>query len=426
MSALSSTGNAVQGNFIGTNAAGTADLGNTTNGVFQSQASSTIGGDVAGARNIISGNSNPGIVFNGSSGNLVQSNFIGTDVTGTIGFGVSQGGVQVISGADNSFGGSTPEGRNIISGNGGHGFQIRQLGADGNMVQGNLIGTQIDGSSALGNNGDGIAVESSSNDNVVLDNVIAFNNDDGVAIVSGTGNAIIFNSMFQNTESGIDLLGNGVTPNDAGDVDTGPNDLQNFPVLTSVISGTITNIQGTLNSTANSTFIIQFYSNPNCAGIGQGKTFIGSTIVDTDSSGNVSFSAPVAASLTASEFVTATATDPNNNTSEISACRQVVQSGLSISGRITDGAGQSLPGVTVTVSGGGSTTTDANGNYSLGNLAAGGNYSVTPSSSTHSFNPASQTFNNLDVNRIANFVGTQTVVSISGKVTDAGNNGIVN
>ncbi|HZI87169.1 MAG TPA: carboxypeptidase regulatory-like domain-containing protein, partial [Pyrinomonadaceae bacterium] len=428
MSALSSTGNVVQGNFIGTNAAGTADLGNTTNGVFQSQASSTIGGTVAGARNIISGNSNPGIVFNGSSGNLVEGNFIGTDVTGTIGFGVSQGGVQVISGADNTFGGATTEARNIVSGNGGHGFQIRQLGADGNLVQGNFIGTQIDGSSPLGNNGDGIAVESSSNDNGVLDNVIAFNNDDGVAIVSGTGNVIIFNSMFQNTESGIDLLGNGATPNDAGDVDTGPNDLQNFPVLTSAISGsTITIIQGTLNSTANSTFIIQFFSNPNCAAIGQGQTFLGSTIVDTDGAGNASFSAPVAASLTASELVTATATDPNNNTSEISACRQVVQSGFSISGRIADGAGQSLPGVTVTVSGGGgSTTTDANGNYLFSDLPAGGNYTVTPSSNTHSFNPASQTFNNLNMNRIANFVGTRTSVSISGKVTDAGNNGIVN
>ncbi|MFN2511684.1 MAG: carboxypeptidase regulatory-like domain-containing protein [Pyrinomonadaceae bacterium] len=441
MGELSSTGNLVQGNFIGTNAAGTADLGNTTNGVFQSLATSTIGGTVAGARNIISGNTNPGIVFNGSSGNLVQGNLIGTDVTGTIDLGNAQTGLQLISSGNNIIGGTTPAARNIVSGNNGAGFQIRQIGADGNLVQGNFIGTQIDGTSPLGNNLFGVTLESSANNNSIggaanrTGNTIAFNNDDGVAVFGGTGNAVLSNSIFSNAQLGINLNfggdpANGVTPNDSGDGDSGPNNVQNFPVLTSVISGANTVVQGTLNSAANSTFTIQFFSNPACdaSGNGEGRTFLGSTSMTTDAGGNGSFSAGVPASLTANQVVTATATDQSNNTSEFSVCAPVTLSSFSITGRIADGAGQALRAVTVIVSGdaSSSTTTDANGNYSFASLATRGNYTVTPSSNTHSFSPPSRTFNNLTVNRIANFVATQTRVSISGKVTGIGNVGIVN
>src|SRR5437868_2216955 len=74
----------------------------------------------------------------------------------------------------------------------------------------------------------------------------------------------------------------------------------------------------------------------------------------------------------------------------------------------------------------GSTTTitDSNGNYEFAGLAAGGNYTVTPSSSLYSFSPTSQTFNNLNVDRVATFVGTRTIVSLTGKVVDANDVGI--
>jgi len=94
---------------------------------------------------------------------------------------------------------------------------------------------------------------------------------------------------------------------------------------------------------------------------------------------------------------------------------------VGLTGRVLDDAGNNLAGVTITLTGsmGGSTTTDVNGNFSFSNLANGGNYTATPANANYSFSPASQTFNNQATDRIANFVGTRTIVSITGKVTNA-------
>src|SRR5205085_3920949 len=158
----------------------------------------------------------------------------------------------------------------------------------------------------------------------------AFNNDDGVSISSGTGNSVRANAIHDNgttaTQLGIDLGPDGVTPNDAGDPDTGANNLQNFPVLTSAVtSGGNTTIQGTLNSTTNTQFTIEFFANPACdaSGNGEGQTFLGSTLVTTDASGNATINTSLAVNVPAGQAVTATATDPNNNTSEFSACQTV-------------------------------------------------------------------------------------------------------
>jgi len=100
----------------------------------------------------------------------------------------------------------------------------------------------------------------------------------------------------------------------------------------------------------------------------------------------------------------------------------------SISGRVVDDSGNALSGVVVTLSGSASsnTTTNAGGNYSFASVAANGNYTVTPSSSSCSFSPVNQTFSNLSIDRVANFVGTKTIVNLTGKVIDAGNNPINN
>jgi len=118
------TGNLVQGNFIGTNAAGTGAIGNGSGVVTEGQSgnfsSHTIGGTAPGARNIISGNNGPGINIGGTlSGSLVQGNFIGTDVTGSIAVANASDGVFINFGsANNTIGGTTPAARNVISGNG--------------------------------------------------------------------------------------------------------------------------------------------------------------------------------------------------------------------------------------------------------------------------------------------------------------------
>ena len=98
---------------------------------------------------------------------------------------------------------------------------------------------------------------------------------------------------------------------------------------------------------------------------------------------------------------------------------------LTISGRILDDSGVSISGLLVILGGtaSGSTITDSSSSYSFPNLSAG-NYTVTPSSGNYSFSPTNYSFNNVTVDRIGNFVGTQTVVSITGRVTDSNDIGL--
>ncbi len=323
------TGNLVQGNEIGIGLF-MMTIPNTQQGVsISGGASNTIGGAVSGARNVISGNGENGVRIDmgTATGNSVQGNFIGTDPTGTTAVPNGQSGIRLEDMAtNNQIGGNAG---NLISGNAGSGVSLGN--ASNNQVQGNLIGTQIDGLSALGNGGDGVVMGTASSNNLIggttagAGNTIA-NNSQAVRIFSGTGNSILSNSIFDN-QFGIDFIDDaGPTPNDPGDADTGPNDIQNFPVITSAATNaTLTVIQGTLNSTANTTFRVEFFSSPMCdpSGFGQGKRFLGSTMVTTDGGGNANINAGLPVTINVSDLVTATATNPSGNTSEFSNCAMV-------------------------------------------------------------------------------------------------------
>ena len=145
-----------------------------------------------------------------------------------------------------------------------------------------------------------------------------------MAIESGAGNAILANSIFSNAGLGIHLgTDDVVTANDLGDGDTGANNLQNFPVLTSAtIGATTTTIQGTLNSTADTSFRLEFFSSTACdrSNHGEGESFLGADTVTTDGGGNVTVEATLPAEVPAGLFITATVTGPNNNTSEFCQC----------------------------------------------------------------------------------------------------------
>ena len=325
----------IQGNFIGLNAAGSAALGNSGAGIGNDgrrrTGITTIGGLAAGAGNVISGNGLSGI-SNGAAGTIVQGNFIGTDVSGTIDLGNTTEGILNHGGSTVTIGGGASGARNVISGNGGHG--ILTAGS----VQGNFIGTQSDGVSPLGNNGHGVLFAGIGATIGGLaageGNTIAHNGLTGVILGVSTQTAILGNSIFSNSRLGIDLGNfnietNGVTVNDAGDGDTaGANKLQNFPVLAAVsTTATATTIQGTLNSTPNTTFRLEFFSNAviDPTGFGEGQTFLGFTNVTTPLGGNdVSFTVTLPVAVPVGHFVTATATDSAGNTSEFSQNRVVV------------------------------------------------------------------------------------------------------
>jgi CSLREA domain-containing protein len=332
-----STNIQVQGNFIGTNVNGTAALPNVE-GVRLSEEvhDNLIGGPAATPGtppgNLISGNTGIGIFIEAfAQATSVQGNLIGTNASGTAALENAAKGI-LVSGSNNTIGGATPDKRNVISGNGNNGIQIGGSFAMNNLVQGNFIGTDINGTGALGNSGFGVILLNTANPvgGTVsgAGNVIAFNGASGVSVQLGTGNTIRGNSIFSNTELGIDLLPSEVTPNDEAelDQDTGANELQNFPVLTLANSnGTTTSMRGRLTSKPNISFVIEVFANPTChsSGHGEGKTFLGSLTVTTGASGSISYAASFPIATPVGHVLTATATDPNGNTSEFSLCKTV-------------------------------------------------------------------------------------------------------
>jgi len=337
------TNTLVHGNYIGTNAAGTAALANNQFGVSVSVgAGNFVGGTTAGAGNLISGNGSDGVFLSGSNGVTVQGNIIGLNATGTAKVANASDGVQIDEGFNHTIGGTTASARNVISGNTGAGVFIRNSqtgggnGANNNLIQGNFIGTDAGGTADLGNSGDGVSMNgigSGANNNTVggtaagAGNVIAFNTGTGVRInVSAVNNRVLGNSIFNNNQLGIDLGTFGVSGNDPGDGDGGANNLQNFPVLTSaVVGGGGTTVRGTLNSTPSATFRIEFFANASCdtSGNGEGQTYLGFVSTTTDAGGNATFTATLPGAVALNNVLTATATDASGNTSEFSVCRCV-------------------------------------------------------------------------------------------------------
>ncbi|MEP7071549.1 MAG: hypothetical protein ABI839_04125, partial [Verrucomicrobiota bacterium] len=199
------------------------------------------------------------------------------------------------------------------------------------------------GTGGLGNAGYGVTLSTASNNtiggtvagsrNVIAFNGSTFRGSGGVGVLAGTGNSILGNSIFSNTGGdpaqgnsglGINLFSNGetggVTPNDPSDPDAGPNNLQNYPVLSTVTgNGTTTNITGSFNSVASKIYRLEFFTNDSVdpSGYGEGKTFLTAINVPTNAAGNATFNFNVP-QLAPGLHVTSTATDPAGNTSEFS------------------------------------------------------------------------------------------------------------
>jgi hypothetical protein len=398
-------GNSVAGNYIGTDVTGLVGLGNGRRGVFiQRGADNLVGGTTFTARNVISANADDGVQIQGpgTTGNRIQGNFVGTDVRGLAALPNRENGVTIVEAAGNLIGGATPGALNLISGNAFSGVVLFR-GAVGNVVQGNRIGTDVDGIVVLangasgvlvrearenvvgtdgdgvadaveanlikGNRGDGVTIQNADNNIVagnsiflnaghgvhifagaaanrigtdgasvaadsVEGNLIAFNMLDGVRVVGAetVRNTIRGNSIHSNGLLGIDLGGDGVTDNDALDPDTGPNQLQNYPKLAAAVaeeSGT--RVRGTLQSLPGTSFRIDFYANAAAdpSGYGEGQRWLGAITVTTNSGGTASFNHLIGIAVEPGQYITATATEGPaanlGNTSEFSAARVVIK-----------------------------------------------------------------------------------------------------
>ncbi len=343
----------ISGNYIGTDAAGTAMLSNSQEGVrIVDSSGSTIGGTTTGARNIISGNNSHGIVIIQSgnrdvannllpaANNQVVGNYIGVDVGGNTRLRNNGSGV-LINAAGNTVGGGNAAVRNVLSGNVGNGVSLSSSFASSNSIFGNYIGVGADGTTAVGNRDNGIQVSSLAAGNTIggttagRGNIIANNGDvnsstskAGVYVdpTAAARNSIRGNSIHDNMGVGIDLDAVGASPNDANDPDTGANNLQNFPVLSAADSNG--NIMGMLNSLPSTVFAIDYYLNSIAdAANAQGRAYIGTTNVVTDSSGNATLGFATTQTLATGQNVTATATNLSassiGDTSEFSATRTV-------------------------------------------------------------------------------------------------------
>ncbi|HWE36555.1 MAG TPA: hypothetical protein VG406_08315, partial [Isosphaeraceae bacterium] len=207
-------GNVVAGNYVGTDITGTTALGNGGAGISILAASdNTIGGTVAGAGNVVSGNTGAGIQISIvtssgqiASGNLVEGNLVGTDATGTRAVGNTGSGVIITDAAQNTVGGTVAAARNVIAAN-FEGVVLDENSAGlgtGNVIAGNYIGTDVNGTAALGNT-EGVQV-STENDTIGgtaagARNVISGNTADGIEFVN--------NANFPST-SGVLIAGNSI------------------------------------------------------------------------------------------------------------------------------------------------------------------------------------------------------------------------
>lgn len=367
------TFNTISNNYIGTNAAGMAPVGRGTGGVLlqNSGAAFNLLDD-----NLLSGSEANVIMVTGATRNLVTSNNLGGNASGTAALGAGRANVFLLDAPRNWIG--MPGAGNVIVGAGtlapawGHGIHIeaqdpaRPSLAANNIIQGNFIGAPPGGPLRLPNSGAGIflwnasrpvvggledgagnfisgnggaGIEFGTGDlppqtavqglptptfsgTIVYGNTLSDNGGDGITIRSGAAVAIRANSIFSNGGLGIDLGPDGVTPNDPGDPDIGANSLLNFPTIDSAVPGASgLTVSGVLVTTANTRYWIDFYSSAAAdpSGYGEGATHLGSVEVTTGADGRAPFYATLPAVQAEHRVVTATATATSfGNTSEFS------------------------------------------------------------------------------------------------------------
>jgi CSLREA domain-containing protein len=311
--------NCIINNIVGLGPAGDKALPNHTHGIDVNRGSSLnqVGGTGQGMINVVSGNMENGVEVSHLSttvGNRVVGNFIGTDVTGATGPPYALNGKSGVHLEDHVVNSEVVD--NVIGNNADSGVWIEQ-GSTGTVVRGNQIGLSLNGNSIPNKDHGVFIVDSSSGSLIGPNNVITNNLVSGIVVrhADTDRNTITGNSIYGNRSLGIDLDPVGaVNPNDAGDVDTGPNQQLNFPVITMATP------QLVAGSTCGGCRVEVFRADRGNGAHGQGKTFVG--LATADSGG--SFVATVSG-VAEGDYVSTTATDASGNTSEFSLNQAVVR-----------------------------------------------------------------------------------------------------
>jgi hypothetical protein len=333
----------VQGNYIGTDPTGELGRGNLRGGILAWGASNTVIGGVAEAeRNVISGNDWRGInILGGGAGTIISGNYIGTNASGTAAIqgGLGSWGIYIRNAGGVLIGGTAPGAGNVIAGNGLSGIQIwisSGWSVPGSTIAGNYIGVGADGVTAIGNGGAGISLMGPANTMIGgtaagAGNIIAHSYRAGVALGWGQGNAILGNSIYGNRQLGIDLDHEGgyaaerVNYNDGALTDES-NRGMDFPVITtSGLSESILTLAGYVGSAPGQAIFgnarVEFFkSSGDESGHGEGERYLG--YLTADASGNFSGTLSVSG-LADGDTLTATATSTTSDTSEFSANRAI-------------------------------------------------------------------------------------------------------
>ena len=327
--------NQVVGNYIGINASGDGPLSDEYIDIIGVHIVGAASHNVIGPDNVVSGHDRGVVIWPGSSYNSVRDNYIGTDATGQVLIGNEGDGVTV-SGSHNRIEG------NVVSGSLSNGILVfRDWESEmpsQNIIAGNIVGMNASGDAAFPN-GNGISINTAVN-TTIRANLIAGNNYNGVFVSNdlpwnpgvdlAIGNLITQNEIYDNGELGINLRAFGipgwVTPNDPGDIDIGPNNLMNFPVLASAMAtpGQLI-VKGTIDTPNLMNVTLEFFANSapdDATGYGEGEIYLGAAKPNATGA----FTAALPA-VSPGMWISATATDPENNTSEFALSIEAVGPG---------------------------------------------------------------------------------------------------
>jgi hypothetical protein len=318
----------IQGNYVGADVTGQLPIGNESQGVRGVDAADvTIGGWTSGAGNVVASSGDCGILLTTGSDSLIAGNIIGLDRFGANPLPNLCGARLELGSLDNVIE------LNIISANLEAGISVLDANTARNRIVNNAIGTNLFGTAMLGNGTYGIEIDSATRTDIGGTspgerNFIVFNDQGGICIRDNgaTGNTVFGNSIDGNGGLGIDLECDGVTPNDPGDGDIGANDRMNFPVISfaTTRSGEVTTA-ATLSTEPSSPLTVDFYSSESCdpSGYGEGKRYLGSMPVMTDTTGFSSLRAHFAGPVAPGDAITAV-TRLEHQTSEFSACHSAL------------------------------------------------------------------------------------------------------